>query len=162
FIDCIDQDSITIMLQERGLSEKEKEAFLETFQEERDQTLIAFAVLGGIFGEGIDLKGEKLSGAVIVGVGLPSICLERDLIKEHFDKHSNNGFQYAYMYPGMNKVMQAAGRVIRTDDDVGIVVLIDERFGYSYYRELFPPEWSHMKYLSNYQSIQETVKLFWR
>lgn len=162
FIDCIDQDSITVMLQERGLSEEEKEAFLETFQEERDQTLIAFAVLGGMFGEGIDLKGEKLSGAVIVGVGLPSICLERDLIKEHFDKHSNNGFQYAYMYPGINKVMQAAGRVIRTDEDVGIVVLIDERFGYNYYGELFPPEWSHIKYLSNYQSIQETVKLFWR
>lgn len=161
FIDCIDQESITVMKQERGLSEEEKETFLGAFSEERNQTLVAFAVLGGIFGEGIDLKGEKLSGAIIVGVGLPSICLERDLIKAHFDNHSKNGFEYAYMYPGMNKVMQAAGRVIRTNEDVGIVVLIDERFGYNYYRELFPPEWSHMKYVSNNELIKDTVSLFW-
>lgn len=80
---------------------------MQAFHEEREHTLVAFAVLGGMFGEGIDLKGEKLSGAIIVGVGLPSICLERNLIKEHFDNRSGNGFQYAYMYPGMNKVMQA-------------------------------------------------------
>lgn len=161
FVETIDQEAVTAMIQERGLSEKEKEAFLETFQEESDQTLIAFAVLGGMFGEGIDLKGEKLSGAIIIGVGLPSIGLERDLIKQHFDQQSNNGFQYAYIYPGMNKVMQAAGRVIRTDKDIGLVVLIDERFGYNDYKGLFPLEWQHVKYLSNNASIQNHINAFW-
>ncbi|QUI20814.1 ATP-dependent DNA helicase [Vallitalea pronyensis] len=161
FIAGMEDQSTTVMCQERGLSEKEKEDFLQAFHEEREHTLVAFAVLGGMFGEGIDLKGEKLSGAIIVGVGLPSICLERDLIKAHFDNRSGNGFQYAYMYPGMNKVMQAAGRVIRTGEDIGVVILIDERFNYQHYRNLFPPEWCHAKYISSSTSLRNRVDLFW-
>ncbi len=161
FVEGMNEEATIAMRQERGLSEAEKEAFLQAFHEERDETLVAFAVLGGMFGEGIDLKGETLSGAIIVGVGLPSICLERDLIKEHFDSRSGNGFQYAYMYPGMNKVMQAAGRVIRTSSDVGIVVLIDQRFGHSYYRGIFPPEWNHMKYITSDKVLENTVDEFW-
>lgn len=161
FVDGMNHERTIAMRQERGLREEEKEAFLQAFHEEREETLVAFAVLGGMFGEGIDLKGETLSGAIIVGVGLPSICLERDLIKEHFDSRSGNGFQYAYMYPGMNKVMQAAGRVIRTSSDVGVVVLIDQRFGHSYYRSMFPPEWYHMKYIHSGKNLQETIDAFW-
>ena len=158
--DTTEDEGIQIIKQEKGLSEAEKEDFLEEFHNQRDNSLVAFAVLGGMFSEGIDLTGEKLSGAIIVGVGLPSICNERDLIKEYFDKKSNNGFKYAYMYPGMNKVMQAAGRVIRTDKDVGVVLLIDERFGSDYYRNIFPYEWNHALYLNN-DILEKKVNDFW-
>lgn len=160
YVDIIEDEDVKVIKQERGLSETEKEDFLEEFHNERDNSFVAFAVLGGMFGEGIDLTGEKLSGAVIVGVGLPLICNERNLIKDYFDKKSNNGFEYAYMYPGMNKVMQAAGRVIRTSRDLGVVVLIDERFGGNYYRRIFPYEWNHAKYLNN-DSLKNEVDDFW-
>ncbi len=156
-----DKPGIEVMKQGRGISESEKEEFLAAFKVGTEQTLVAFVVLGGMFGEGIDLVGEKLSGAVIVGVGLPAICLERDIIRGYFDQSSNNGFQYAYLYPGMNKVMQAAGRVIRTASDVGIVVLIDRRFGHSNYRELFPPEWSQAVYESSVKLLADKIKCFW-
>ncbi|GKX30529.1 ATP-dependent helicase [Vallitalea longa] len=161
YVDIIEDEDIKVIKQERGLSETEKEDFLEEFHNDRENSFAAFAVLGGMFGEGIDLTGEKLSGAVIVGVGLPSICNERNLIKEYFDKKSHNGFEYAYMYPGMNKVMQAAGRVIRTSRDVGVVVLIDERFGGNYYKRIFPYEWNHAKYLTN-DLLKNRVDDFWR
>ncbi|MCT4688075.1 ATP-dependent DNA helicase [Vallitalea sp.] len=160
FINIIEDDDINIIKQERGLSESEKDDFLGEFHNEREGSFVAFAVLGGMFGEGIDLTGEKLSGAVIVGVGLPSICNERNLIKNYFDNTSDNGFEYAYMYPGMNKVMQAAGRVIRTMSDVGIVVLIDERFGSNYYKRIFPYEWNHAVYASS-DLLKEKVDDFW-
>jgi DNA excision repair protein ERCC-2 len=161
FVQSDFNDDIQVMKQERGLSEKEKEDFIKEFHYKRDDSLVVFAVLGGMFGEGIDLTGEKLSGAIIVGVGLPSICNERDLIKNYFDKRSNNGFEYAYIYPGMNKVMQAAGRVIRTNDDKGIVVLIDKRFGNYYYKNIFPKEWNHGVYLSSNKLLKEKVENFW-
>ncbi len=104
--------------------------------------------MGGIFGEGIDLRGERLIGSIVVGVGLPQICLERDLIRDFFQKKSGTGFEVAYRYPGMNRVMQAAGRVIRTEQDRGIVILIDERFMQPGYRKLFPREWSHFLVVS--------------
>jgi len=151
-----------VMKQERGFTDNEKSDFLEAFHQERKNTLVAFAVLGGMFGEGIDLKGEKLSGVIVIGVGLPSICLERNLIKEYFDKDSGKGYQYAYMYPGMNKVIQAAGRVIRSDSDIGTVLLIDERFSQTNYRKLFPPEWKHAKYHSNGKVLGEHVRKFWK
>lgn len=162
YIASINEDEIQAVRQERGLTEPQKEAFLSAFYEQRENTYVAFAVMGGMFGEGIDLQGDVLSGAIIVGVGLPSICLERDLIKQHFDQTSCDGFRYAYMYPGMNKVMQAAGRVIRTHEDVGIVVLIDERFNQRYYHGVFPPEWRHAKRLRGHRGICETVEHFWQ
>lgn len=159
--EVVKDDEIELVKQERGLSEKEKEDFLSMFDEKNEKTLLALSVLGGVFGEGIDLKGEKLSGVIIIGVGLPMICLERDLIKKHYDKDGDKGFKYSYVYPGFNKVLQAVGRVIRTDDDTGIALLIDDRFKYSNYTRIFPPEWSHMKYFYNSKDVGNEIKKFW-
>ncbi len=150
------------MVQQRNLTEMEKEAFVDAFShEEKDKTLIAFAVLGGMFGEGIDLVGEKLSGAVIVGVGLPLICFEQNIIKDYFEEMMGEGFDYAYTYPGMNKVMQAAGRVIRTTDDVGSVLLVDRRFHSRKYERLFPPEWHHHLGVRSPGDIERILEKFW-
>ena len=125
------------------------------------QSLLGFCVLGGIFSEGIDLKQDRLIGAIIVGTGLPQVCNERELIRQYFDKQSKNGFDYAYQYPGMNKVLQAAGRVIRTVDDVGIVALLDERFLQRSYQRMFPREWEQYRVTTcNHAAFH--VKEFWR
>jgi DNA excision repair protein ERCC-2 len=116
--------------------------------------------MGGIFGEGIDLVGERLSGAVVVGVGLPGISFERDLIRDYFATHHNAGFEYAYQYPGINRVLQAAGRVIRTEIDRGVVLLIDQRYGTRRYRSLLPAEWRPVKMQSE-QQLTEALQKFW-
>lgn len=144
------------------MTEADREAFLQLFTERgnSDKILLGFCVLGGIFSEGIDLKNDSLIGAIIVGTGLPQVCSERELLKEYFDEESGDGFDYAYRYPGMNKVLQAAGRVIRTSEDIGVVALLDERFMGNSYRKLFPREWS--SYLPvNKNTIQEEISLFW-
>ena len=123
------------------MTEQEREEFLEAFQENSAKTLIGFCVMGGIFSEGIDLTGERLIGAAIVGTGLPQVGCEREILKNYYDEKAQNGFAYAYRYPGMNKVLQAAGRVIRTKEDRGVVLLLDERFLQREYLELFPQEW---------------------
>lgn len=138
------QDSETnTLLQSQGMTEADREAFLKEFQPDSTDTLLGFAVLGGIFSEGIDLKGDRLNGVMVVGVGLPQICFERDLIKDHFNKNSKNGYNYAYVYPGMNKVLQSAGRLIRSETDRGTIVLIDDRFLKQPYHALLPEEWSN-------------------
>ena len=124
-----------------GMSEPEREAFLAAFAVEHGETLVGFAVMGGIFGEGIDLVGDRLIGAVIVGVGLPQLCVERDLIRDYFQEQTGAGFDYAYTFPGMNRVLQAIGRVIRSETDRGVVLLIDARFAEPRYRRLFPAWW---------------------
>lgn len=116
--------------------------------------------MGGIFSEGIDLKNDLLIGAIIVGTGLPMVCNERELLKDAFDDEAANGFDYAYRYPGMNKVLQAAGRVIRTAEDVGIVALLDERFNTRANVRLFPREWDNIKQVNN-RTIAQAVKDFW-
>ena len=137
---------IKMLKQENNMSEEEREVFLSHFEALQTQnTLVAFCVMGGIFGEGIDLKSDKLIGAVIVGTGLPQVCLEKEILKNYFDVKGENGFDYAYRYPGMNKVLQAAGRVIRTVEDTGIVVLLDERFLQTSYQKMFPREWEHFE-----------------
>ncbi|ERI92638.1 DEAD2 domain protein [Clostridiales bacterium oral taxon 876 str. F0540] len=146
------------LIQSTGMSEEEREKFLDSFSENPDSTLVGFAVMGGIFGEGIDLTGDRLSGAIVVGVGLPQICLERDIIKDYFNETKEMGFEYAYIFPGMNKVMQAVGRVIRTEADRGVVMLIDERFSDNTYRKLFPPEWKAIKAGNDIDKILED---FW-
>ena len=150
---------LNIIIQEGSMSETEREEFLESFNGE--ENVIAFAVMGGIFSEGIDLTGEKLIGAAIVGVGLPQICFERDIIKEYFNKTIGQGFEYAYVYPGMNKVMQAAGRVIRSEKDRGAILLIDNRYATYRYRELFPNEWSHYKRVVKKLQMEELLINFW-
>ncbi|MDN3016291.1 ATP-dependent DNA helicase [Paenibacillus sp. BSR1-1] len=129
------------LLQEAGMSEEEREAFLEAFNPNQKKTLLGFAVLGGIFSEGVDLIGDRLNGVVIVGVGLPQVCFERNLIKDHFDTQGKNGYDYAYVYPGMNKVLQAGGRLIRSEDDHGTIILADDRFLQPQYYNLLPQEW---------------------
>lgn len=142
-----------VIVQDVKMSEEERSTFLEQFSENNDFTLVGFAVMGGVFGEGIDLLGDRLCGAAIVGVGLPQICPEREIIREYFQKTINRGFEYAYMYPGMNKVMQASGRVIRSETDKGIVLLIDERFTLTQYRKLFPKHWQHATYIKSPEMV---------
>jgi DNA excision repair protein ERCC-2 len=135
-----DEETNTI-IQASGMTETEREAFLEAFQPNQTETLLGFAVLGGIFSEGVDLIGDRLNGVVVVGVGLPQLCFERNLIKDHFYQKDKNGYDYAYVYPGMNKVLQAGGRLIRSEDDHGTIVLIDDRFLQRQYQMLMPLEW---------------------
>ena len=150
-----------LLVQGRGMAEAEREAFLERFSAGNQETLVGLAVMGGIFGEGIDLVGERLIGAVVVGVGVPQVCLERDLIKEYFDRQDGSGFAYAYQYPGFNRVLQATGRVIRTETDRGIIVLIDERFSHARYRHLFPAHWRGYQVVQNTGEIEGHLARFW-
>jgi DNA excision repair protein ERCC-2 len=154
-------DGEMLIIQERGQTEVEKEAFVNHFHDVTEETKLGFAVLGGMFGEGIDLIGDKLSGVIIVGVGLPMINFEGDLLKQHFQAQYGKGFEYAYVYPGMNKVMQSAGRVIRTLEDRGVVMLIDTRFRRPDYVRLYPPEWSHRIYGSRVPSLKNQLEKFW-
>jgi DNA excision repair protein ERCC-2 len=153
---------VKVLRQTSGMSEPEREAFLTRFDEDNPGTLVGFAVMGGVFGEGIDLVGERLSGCIVVGVGLPQICLERDLIRDYFAETAGLGFEYAYTYPGMNKVLQAAGRVIRTETDRGFVLLIDHRFATGDYLNLFPSHWRHGRFVRTPQQIEELLRDFWQ
>lgn len=148
------------IMQSQYMSEEAREIFLENFEETRNTGFVGFCVMGGIFSEGIDLTGEQLIGAFIVGTGLPQVCTERELLKSHFDKQGVRGFDYAYLYPGMNKVLQSAGRVIRDAEDEGIVLLLDERFLDGRYREVFPREWKDYG-LCNIQNVAEGITDFW-
>ena len=151
---------IETIVQTSGMTEVEREAFLAKFTCENQATLVGFAVMGGIFGEGIDLVGDRLTGAIIVGVGLPGICLERDLIRDYFANARGTGFEYAYRYPGFNRVLQAAGRVIRSEQDRGVVVLIDERFATARYTSLFPVEWQPIR-VNNPAQLRKLLNNFW-
>lgn len=156
-------DSITCIRQTDHMNEEEREEFLSQFVEsagEQDQTLIGFCVMGGIFSEGIDLKNDSLIGAIIVGTGLPQVCNEREILKQFFDEQGENGFCYAYQFPAMNKVEQAAGRVIRTSEDIGVIALLDDRFLQNSYLRLFPREWSHYRDVT-LDSISKQVERFW-
>ena len=156
----MDGGNVEAIIQEPGMNEEKREAFLAEFSAEREKTLIAFCVMGGIFGEGIDLKKEQLIGAVIVGTGLPQISNEREILMDYYEKRMGEGFDYAYRYPGMNKVLQAAGRVIRTIDDVGVIELLDERFLQSDYRNLFPKEWEK-RLVCTVDSVESYLEKFW-
>ena len=150
------------VIQTPSMNEDEREIFLATFEPGRRQ--LGFAVMGGIFGEGIDLKGSRLIGAIIVGVGLPQLGLERNLIRDYFDQAGgpgNVGFEFAYQYPGMNRVLQTAGRVIRSENDRGIICLIDHRFNEARYRRQFPTSWQPLQARSRPELIQ-LLKSFWQ
>lgn len=153
---------IQCLVQEERMDEESREGFLTSFSEEREGggTLLGFCVLGGIFSEGIDLKKDSLIGAVIVGTGLPQVCTEREILKKYFDAQGDSGFDFAYKYPGMNKVLQAAGRVIRTVEDVGIVALLDERFLTSSYLRMFPREWREYEAVS-LEQVEKRIERFW-
>ncbi len=154
--------NIPITAQSKSMSEKAKRDFLDSFDAKKEGTLVGFCVMGGSFSEGIDLRGERLIGAMIVGVGLPTISTELNIVKEYFDKTRENGYAYAYTYPGMNKVLQAAGRVIRSDDEYGVVLLVDDRFSTPEYRMIMPEYWGHIKFLNNARDLLDTVTKFWK
>ncbi|MBP5197777.1 MAG: hypothetical protein J6033_01865 [Lachnospiraceae bacterium] len=179
YLSLYGEDEAELLVQSEYMNEVEREDFLSRFKmseipdfsefidfdvevEEGDkpETLIAFCVLGGIFSEGIDLKKDSLIGSIIVGTGLPLVCNERELIKDYFDRESNSGFDYAYRFPGMNKVLQAAGRVIRTAEDVGVVVLLDDRFTQSSYRKMFPEEWQNVQ-VADIKNMGKKIGGFW-
>ena len=147
-------------LQSAHMTEEEREAFLAEFEKEQETSLLGFCVMGGIFSEGIDLTEEKLIGAIIVGTGLPRVCVERELLKQYFDAKGLGGFDYAYLYPGMNKVLQSAGRVIRTATDRGCVLLLDERFEKNEYKKLFPREWKQPVF-GNLCDLPNALQSFW-
>lgn len=161
---CVEEKLLceeNIVLQGTNMSELEREEFLKCFEQSKaSQNVIGFCVMGGIFSEGIDLTGDSLIGTIIVGNGFPQIGTERQIIKDYFDARGENGFAYAYLYPGMNKVMQAAGRVIRTENDRGVIALLEERFLYSGYQQLFPKEWGDYQKVS-LQNVGEKVGQFW-
>jgi DNA excision repair protein ERCC-2 len=138
---------ITTIIQGTGMGDNDRTAFLESFKSDNEEPLVGFAVLGGIFSEGIDLKGDRLNGVIVVGVGLPQIGFEHDLIKQHFSASGKNGFDYAYVFPGMNKVLQAGGRLIRSENDTGTIILIDDRYLTAKYQGLLPVEWRNFSIL---------------
>lgn len=148
------------IIQSSNMNETEREEFMQEFAKERDRSLAAFCVLGGIFSEGIDLKEDLLIGVLIVGTGLPQICTQREILKEYYQQENGQGFDYAYQYPGMNKVLQAAGRVIRTVSDRGIIGLLDERFLRNDYRKLFPREWSQYE-VHTLETLPGALENFW-
>ncbi|MGI5839189.1 MAG: ATP-dependent DNA helicase [bacterium] len=157
-----DYPSIRTVRQTTGMSEAERDDFLDLFSEKPAASLVGFAVMGGIFGEGIDLLGERLSGAAIIGVGLPQVSPEREIIRQYFTAAGEDGFAYAYDYPGMARVFQAVGRVIRTETDKGVVLLLDERFARMRYRRLFPPEWHPVPLTGSQTDLAERIANFWR
>lgn len=150
-------------LQSANMTEEEREEFLEAFEpgEDKEKSLLGFCVMGGIFSEGIDLTNERLIGAIIVGTGLPKVCTEREILKNYFDERGLGGFDYAYLFPGMNKVLQSAGRVIRTSEDKGCILLLDERFRKEEYQRLFPREWKQPVF-GKRSDLTSVLQSFWK
>ena len=151
WVKCICQNS--------SMKEQEREEFLREFEQDQE-SLVAFCIMGGIFSEGIDLLGEKLIGAILVGTGLPQLGNEREILRSFYSENGENGFDYAYRYPGMNKVLQAAGRVIRTREDYGVILLLDERFRQREYSNLFPVEWNDRK-TCTLSNVEAQLQNFW-
>ena len=154
------EEEIECIIQTQRMGEEAREIFLETFEEEREGSLAGFCVMGGIFSEGIDLTKDRLIGAVIVGTGLPQVCNDREILRSYFDRRKLSGFDYSYLYPGMNKVLQSAGRVIRTEEDQGVILLLDERFLGRQYQETFPREWKGIQ-KCRLETLDEKLKTFW-
>lgn len=156
----IKNEKVDVIFQASGMNEIEREEFLGEFAKIREKSMVAFCVMGGIFSEGIDLTEEKLIGAIVVGTGFPQVSMEREIIKKYFDDKGSNGFDYAYKYPGINKVLQSAGRVIRTINDIGVIMLLDARFKESGFKGLFPREWDDIKNI-DLSKVKTTIEYFW-
>ena len=159
---CFDEEPLEadLLIQGPGMGEEERQEFLKEFEKERPRSLAAFCVMGGVFSEGIDLKEERLIGAAVVGTGLPMVCTEQEVLKGYFEETEQAGFDFAYQYPGMNKVLQAAGRVIRTMEDEGVILLLDDRFLRREYLDLFPREWERFLRV-NRGNVGQCLKDFW-
>lgn len=160
---CSEYPKVKTLIQEPSMTKEERDEFLLRFVKKPKETLVAFALCGGVFSEGVDLTGDRLSGAVVVGTGLPGLSFERDMLKEHFDKSIGEGlgYNYAYTYTGLNRVYQAGGRVIRTKDDKGFVILVDDRYAKISHRRTFPSSWRNAKMLLSPEKVGDMVKQFW-
>ena len=152
---------ISTLVQQRSLDDAGRAEFLAQFVPRPAQTLLGFAVMGGIFGEGVDLVGDRLIGCAIVGVGLPQVNPRQEMLRRYYEEQSGCGFDYAYRYPGMNKVLQAAGRVVRTPQDKGVVLLLDDRFAQPDTARLFPPHWRHIQYRPGTAALKTVLAGFW-
>ena len=152
---------VDTIVQTKGMTEAQKSAFVARFDENNKETLVGFCVLGGVYAEGIDLVGERLIGSIIVGVGMPRLSNERNVLTEYYNEKDLEGMMYSYVYPGMTRVMQAVGRVIRSEEDRGIAILIDDRFASPQYRALFPEHWRHAKFVSQPKSLNILLDAFW-
>ena len=152
---------VTTLVQKKNMSMPEREAYLSEFRDD-GKLRVGFCVLGGSFSEGIDLPGKRLIGVVVVGVGLPGLSDENNIIRDYYEEKCGMGYDYAYTYPGMNSVLQAVGRVIRTETDQGVAVLIDDRYAEPKYREFYPPEWKKMNLAGDASSLAEILRRFWK
>ncbi len=152
---------LNVIMQKKDMTEREKADFLDKFKEQDSSYLVGFCVMGGIYSEGVDLAGESLIGAIIVGIGIPSLSYEREAIQEYFAEKYEKGKEYAYIYPGMNRVFQAAGRVIRREEDRGIIVLIDDRFDDPIYKKSLPKLWEGVKFIGDARELREELDEFW-
>ena len=150
-----------VVMQKTGMSRSERERFIRIFREQKQRSVVGFCVLGGMFSEGIDLAGESLIGVIVFGTGMPQLSAERNLMSAYYDEKTERGFDFAYVCPGMNKVQQAAGRVIRSENDRGVIVLADDRLGDPRMRALFPKHWRHMKYTGDMESLRYILEDFW-
>ena len=153
--------SVRTLVQQSRSSDADRAEFLAQFVSAPQETLLGFGVLGSVFGEGVDLVGDRLIGCAIVGVGLPQVNPRQEMLRRYYDELNGSGFDYAYRNPGMNKVLQAAGRVIRTPQDRGVVLLLDDRFALPDYARLFPAHWKQLRYLKSTAELQETLSDFW-
>ncbi len=153
---------LQVLTQTQNMTSAEKSAFLEEFKKESPSYLVGFCVMGGVFSEGVDLVGDSLIGAVVVGIGMPSLSYEREAIADYYQQKYEEGKQYAYIYPGMNRVFQAAGRVIRREDDRGVIVLIDDRFDDPIYKESLPKLWQGVKFIDDPKRLKEVIEEFWQ
>lgn len=153
---------IKVLSQTPDMTRGAREEFLAEFSKEDKSYLIAFCVMGGIYSEGIDLAGDSLIGAVVVGIGMPGLSYEREAISAYYDEKYEEGKQFAYIYPGMNRVLQAAGRVIRREDDRGVIVLIDDRFDDPIYKKIIPKLWHGMKFIADPKELRCELDEFWK
>ncbi len=144
------------------MTDMEKDLFLSRFLSNPKKTTIGLLIIGGSFSEGIDLPSDRLIGVAVVGVGLPQVSPEVDLLRDYYEKKNGEGFQYAYVNPGMNKVMQAVGRLIRSETDVGSALLIDERYMEEDYKKLFGRTWNGYEIVRSKEDIKESLSSFYR
>jgi len=158
---CRKYPKVEVIVQKQGMGVREKEAFLQAFREDRGHLRVGFCVLGGAFSEGVDLPGSRLIGSIVFGVGIPGLSNERNMIQEYFDREDGQGYDYAYTYPGMTRVLQAVGRVIRQETDCGVAVLVDDRYATPKYRAMFPSHWQGVQYAGNARSLAEIMRRFW-
>ena len=159
---CRKYPKVRTVVQRRAMTLSQKESFLSAFKNDTGVLRVGFCVLGGSFSEGVDLPGSRLIGSIVVGVGIPGLSNERNIIRDYYEEKNGRGYDYSYSFPGMNSVLQAAGRVIRRDDDRGVVVLIDTRYGEPLYRHMFPEHWRGMQFAGDPASLAEIMRRFWK